>query len=97
MAIFTANTFKTLNKTASIDSMLLSAEDIALLEKKYFNVNFELVEYRLEFENVREMFRYIKQSGVSGSRNLLNIREMKELMRSYPLSYLEFEVVFISS
>jgi len=97
LAIFTANTFKTLNKTAGIDSILKASEEIETLQKKYFNANFEVVEYRLEFENVREMFRYIKKSGVSGSRNLLSIKEMKKLMRDYPLDYLEFEVVYISS
>ena len=97
LAIFTANTFKTLNKTASIASMLRLPEEIESLQQKYFGINFELVEYRLEFQTVREMFRYIKRSGVGGSRNLLGIKQMKELMRSYPLSYLEFEVAFISS
>jgi malonyl-CoA O-methyltransferase len=96
-AIFAANTFRTLNETASIESILKTSQEIQLLQQKYFDANFEIVEYRLEFENVREMFRYIKRSGVSGSRNLLSIKQMKELMRLYPLSYLEFEVVFISS
>ena len=53
--------------------------------------------YKLEFTSVREMFRYIKHSGVSGSRNLLSIKEMKQLMREYPINYLEFEVVFLYS
>lgn len=97
LAIFTSNTFKTLNTTASLDSMLHTSSEIEKLQKKYFKANFELVEYRLEFTTVREMFRYIKRSGVSGSRNLLNITQMKKLMREYPLTYLEFEVAFISS
>jgi len=96
-AIFTSNTFKTLNKTAKIDSLLLSSKEINLLQKKYFDVKFEVVEYKLEFKSVREMFKYIKRSGVSGSRNLLSFKEMKQLMREYPLNYLEFEVAFISS
>jgi malonyl-CoA O-methyltransferase len=41
------------------------------------------------------MFRYIKGSGVSGSRNLLSFKDMKRLMKEYPLNYLEFEVAFI--
>lgn len=97
LAIFTSNTFKTLNATASLSSMLHTSSEIEKLQKKYFEANFELVEYRLEFTAVREMFRYIKHSGVSGSRNLLNITQMKKLMREYPLTYLEFEVAFISS
>jgi len=97
LAIFTSNTFKTLNKTALLESILASSSEIENLQKKYFKAKFEVVEYRLEFDSVREMFRYIKRSGVSGSRNLLTIKQMKQLMKDYPLNYLEFEVVFISS
>lgn len=97
LAIFTSNTFATLNKTASLESMLCSADELESLGEKYFDADFEVVSYRLEFESVREMFRYIKRSGVSGARNVLSVRETKRLMREYPLSYLEFEVAFISS
>ena len=97
LAIFTSNTFKTLNATAHVNSMLTSPQVIEELQKNYFNAKFEVVEYKLEFSNVREMFQYIKRSGVSGSRNLLSFTQMKQLMREYPLNYLEFEVAFISS
>lgn len=97
LAIFTSNTFKTLNETAAVNSLLLSKEKIATLQENYFNADFESMNYKLEFESVREMFQYIKQSGVSGSRNLLSFKETKELMQNYPLTYLEFEVVFITS
>lgn len=97
LAIFTANTFKTINKTASIDSILKSADEVKELQKNYFDAEFEVVNYRLEFESTREMFRYIKKSGVSGSRKILSYKESKKLLHHYPLSYLEFEVVFIYS
>lgn len=97
LAIFTSNTFKTLNDTACISSILTSSQKIQALQKSYFDANFEVVNYKLEFETVREMFQYIKRSGVSGSRNLLSFKQMKQLMREYPLNYLEFEVAFISS
>jgi len=95
LAIFSANTFKTLNQTAQLPSMLLDAQKIKKLQEKYFGVNFEVVNYTLEFNSKREIFQYIKQSGVSGSRKVLSYKEMKKLMREYPLNYLEFEVVFI--
>jgi len=95
LAIFTSNTFKTLNKTAGLDSLLKSAEYIEALQKKYFDAHFEIATYRLEFESVRDMFSYIKRSGVSGSRKVLSFKETKNLMHTYPLSYLEFEVAFI--
>lgn len=98
LAIFTSNTFKTMNITAGIESFLSSLEQLKSLQQKYFpNASFEVVEYKLEFESVREMFLYIKRSGVSGSRNILSFKETKRLMKEYPLNYLEFEVAFIVS
>lgn len=95
LAIFSSNTFKTLNETAGLTPMLRSAEEIDKLQKKYFDADFEVVEYKLEFESTRDMFRYIKNSGVSGSRKVLDYKQTKKLMHDYPLKYLEFEVVFI--
>lgn len=97
LAIFTSGTFKTLNETASLNALLRTKEEVEHLQKKHFNVNFEVVNYKLTFKNVRDMFKYIKRSGVSGSRNVLNFKQTKELMKSYPLNYLEFEVAFIYS
>lgn len=97
LAIFTSNTFKTINKTASIDTILRSAEEVCELGRKYFDAKTEVVNYKLDFESTRDMFRYIKKSGVSGSRKVLSYKESKKLLREYPLSYLEFEVVFIYS
>jgi len=97
LAIFTSNTFKTLNETAKLSSILKSSSYIDKLQKKYFNATFEVVNYKLDFQSTREMFKYIKKSGVSGSRKKLNYKQTKELMKNYPLSYLEFEVVFIHS
>ena len=97
LAIFTANTFKTLNETASLPPMLRSAQEIERLQQKYFKADFEIVNYKLEFDSVRDIFRYIKQSGVSGSRKALDYKQTKKLMREYPLNYLEFEVAFIYS
>ena len=97
LAIFTSNTFKTLNETASLESILRGAEEINVLQKECFDAKFEVVNYRLEFESTREMFKYIKQSGVSGSRKVLDYKQTKKLMRDYPVNYLEFEVAFITS
>lgn len=97
LGIFTSNTFKTLYDTASLDPILRSKEELYALQKKYFDVQFEVVTYRLEFENKKDIFTYIKKSGVSGSRNVLSYKQTKQLMKDYPLNYLEFEVVFIYS
>ncbi|MEO1938628.1 MAG: methyltransferase, partial [Sulfurimonas sp.] len=97
LAIFSANTFKTLNDTANLPPLLRSRETLEELKKRYFpDALFEVMEYKLEFENVRDIFRYIKRSGVSGSRKVLSYKETKELMQQYPNNILEFEVVFIA-
>ncbi len=97
LAIFSGSTFKTLFETAEVKPLLRSSEEVSELAKRYFNTEVETVQYKLAFDSVREMFRYIKRSGVSGNRNLLGYTEMKKLMNSYPLDYLEFEVIFIRS
>jgi malonyl-CoA O-methyltransferase len=103
LAIFSSGTFATLNKTAGVESIIPSFNAIKEVSQKCLHVNPELslsvekVLYTLEFENTREMFRYIKKSGVSGNRNLLTYKQTKKLMQEYPLNYLEFEVVYINS
>ena len=97
LAIFSGSTFKTLFETADVKPLLRSSEEVTELAKYYFNAEVEVVQYQLAFDSVREMFRYIKRSGVSGNRNLLGYKEMKKLMNSYPLDYLEFEVIFIKN
>jgi malonyl-CoA O-methyltransferase len=97
LAIFSSGTFSTLNKTAGVSSIIPSYEMIKNLSEKCLHVKVEKVLYTLEFENTREMLRYIKKSGVSGNRNVLSYKQTKSLMQEYPLSYLEFEVVYINS
>ena len=97
LALFTSGTFQTLLKTAGVSSVIPSLKRVEELAEKLLHVNVERVAYRLEFENTRDMFRYIKRSGVSGGRNLLSYTQTKKLMFEYPLNYLEFEVVYINS
>lgn len=97
LALFTANTFKTLFETAGLAPILRSADAIAEAAEPWFGAWMERVQYRLAFASTREMFRYIKRSGVSGGRNVLGYKETKRLMEEYPLEYLEFEVVFITT
>lgn len=94
-AIFTSGTFKTLHQTASIPPLLRSTDEVIQISKKYFNADYKVLKYRLDFSSVREMFQYMKRSGVSGGRNILNFKQMKMLMNDYPLEYLEFEILLI--
>lgn len=97
LAIFSAGTFATLHATAGINSIIPSYEMLKELSQKCLHVNAQKVLYQLEFDNTREMFAYIKKSGVSAHRNLLTYKATKKLMQEYPLHYLEFEVVYINS
>lgn len=94
-AIFTSGTFKTLHKTASIPPLLRSTEEVMSLSKKYFNADYKVLKYTLEFSSVRDMFQYMKKSGVGGARNILSYKQMKKLMNDYPLNYLEYEILII--
>jgi malonyl-CoA O-methyltransferase len=94
-AIFTTNTFKTLFATANIPPILRSVDQVRSLAQRYFEANYETVNYTLEFETTYDMLRYIKRSGVSSARNVLDYKSIKQLIRNYPLNYLEFEVLFI--
>ncbi|UPT77592.1 methyltransferase domain-containing protein [Sulfurovum sp. XGS-02] len=96
-AIFTSNTFKTLHETAQIPSPIYPESVLRETIEKYYRATFEVKKYKLHFESVREMFNYIKKSGVSGGEKQLCYRETKQLMKRYPLDYLEFEVLFVKA
>lgn len=94
-AIFTSGTFKTLHQIDQIDSPIYTQEELQEVLERYYDASFKTRVYRLDFENVREMFQYIKKSGVSGGEKQLSYKQTKHLMQSYPLKYLEFEVLFM--
>jgi malonyl-CoA O-methyltransferase len=97
-AIFTSGTFKTLHKLANVNSPIYAAQTVEMhIEKYYSEAHFTLHRYTLSFDSVREMFRYIKKSGVSAGEKKLGFKETKRLMESYPLDYLEFEVLFVEA
>ena len=97
-AIFTSGTFKTLHQLANISSPIYSAETLQEhILKHYTDVSFELHHFTLSFESTREMFRYIKKSGVSSGEKKLGYKETKQLMEKYPLDHLEFEVLFVEA
>jgi malonyl-CoA O-methyltransferase len=97
LAIFTAGTFKTLHECAGVTPLLRSSDEVMAITEKYLDARFEVLHYTLEFDSVREMFRYIKRSGVSGGRRVLDYRSTKKLVETYPRSYLEFEILLIQT
>ena len=95
--LFTSNTFKTIQKLTNKKSPILSISEIKDSFKKYFDCEFEVHNYNLEFDNKKDLFNYIKNSGVSGASNSLDFASAKKLYKEYNLNYLEFEVVFVKA
>jgi malonyl-CoA O-methyltransferase len=97
-SIFTSGTFSTLHKIANITSPIHSADTLLKEISKHYTVcNSEIHTYTLHFDSVLDMFRYIKKSGVSSGEKKLSYKDTKRLMKSYPLDYLEFEVLFVEA
>jgi len=93
--LFTSNTFKSMYNITKQEKQILSLEEIKNAFSLY-DSEFEVFNYKLEFQNKKEMFRYIKNSGVQGDSNL-NYKDAKKLYKNYDLNYLEFEVVFVKT
>lgn len=97
LAIFTSGTFRALHEAAGVPPLLRPVSDVCDLAEEFFGVDCEMMRYTLSFDSVREMLRYIKRSGVSGGRRVLDYAATKKLIDTYPLDHLEFEVVFIQT
>ncbi len=93
-AIFTSSTFASIHQMLGISSPLPSKEEIVRQISSCFMVNLETKQYRLFFPNKKELFRYIKKSGVSSGHKRASISKLRNLIQNYPFNYLEFEVVF---
>jgi len=94
--LFTSNTFKTIQLISKSKSPILDEKSIKEAFSKYFKCDFETIMYKLEFNNKKELFDYIKKSGVSPNASL-SFKEAKKLYKEYDLNYLEFEVIFIKT
>ena len=94
--LFTSNTFKTIQNISGNRSPILDENSIKKAFNKYFVCEFETINYKLEFDNKKELFDYIKKSGVSG-KSELNFEKAKKLYKEYNLNYLEFEVIFVKT
>ena len=95
MVLFTSNTFKTIFELTDTKSPILDLKEIKKSFDKFYRCEYEVLNYKLEFENKKDLFNYIKNSGVSGNKKTLTFDKAKHLYKNYDLGYLEFEVVFI--
>ena len=96
VVLFTSNTFKTIQNITNQKSPILDEKIIKEAFSSYFFCEFETIFYKLEFDNKKELFDYIKKSGVSG-KSELNFEKAKKLYKEYNLNYLEFEVIFVKT
>ena len=94
--LFTSNTFKTIQELTKTKSLILDENSIKEAFSKYFKCEFETILYKLEFGNKKDLFDYIKKSGVSGEASL-DFKDAKKLYKEYNLNYLEFEVIFVKT
>ena len=98
LALFSANTFKTIHQSANSTSPVATKEKILeAMNKNFKDIAYEIREYRLFFDSTMQMLQYIKNSGVSGGNNLLSYTQTKRILTTYAKNYLEFEVIFISN
>ncbi|WP_419771100.1 MAG: methyltransferase domain-containing protein [Candidatus Marinarcus sp.] len=94
--LFTSNTFKTIQKISENSSPILDEMTIKEAFNAFFECEFEVINYNLEFDNKKDLFDYIKKSGVSGE-STLSFSQAKQLYKAYDLNYLEFEVIFVKA
>lgn len=95
MVLFTSNTFKTIFELSNTTSPILDLKNIKKSFDNFYRCEYEVLNYKIEFENKKKLFNYIKNSGVSGDQKTLSFEQAKHLYKNYNLGYLEFEVVFI--
>ncbi|MDD3055944.1 MAG: methyltransferase [Aliarcobacter sp.] len=95
--LFTSNTFKTIQEITNTKSPILDENSIKEAFSKYFKCESETIMYKLEFDNKKDLFDYIKRSGVSGGNDSLDFKDAKKLYKEYNLNYLEFEVIFVKT
>ena len=95
--LFTSNTFKKIQEITNTKSPILDEISIKEAFLKYFSCEFETILYKLEFDNKKDLFDYIKKSGVSGGNASLDFTDAKKLYKDYDLNYLEFEVIFVKT
>ena len=94
LAIFTSNTFKSFHKAINVTSPIYSKEKILNFSKILKPSSVEILNYEIEFKKPKEMFEYIKYSGVnSGVR--ASIKDLKRFLKEFSVNFLEFEIVVL--
>jgi malonyl-CoA O-methyltransferase len=93
-ALFTDKTLETLRDLSGAQTPLLSYQAASEIISRYFDARFWRKSYLLEFVSKREMFSYIRKSGIGGGKAKLSVAETKRLIANYPNAKLEYETLF---
>ena len=94
LAIFTSNTFKTFHDYLNVKSPIYSKKEILNYSKILKPQKIEILNYKIEFNSPKEMFEYIKFSGVN-AKVKANIKDVKKFLKEFPINFLEFEIVVL--
>ncbi len=95
VSVFCDGTFKTIYQTCELNTFLPSYAKVVDIFSKYYDITYKREFYELYFKDNISKFRYIKKSGVSGGKRKLDYKQTKNLIKNYPLEYLEFEILYI--
>ena len=95
LTLFTSNTFKSLHTFLDITSPIFSKDKI-LKSAQILNPKIDILNYKMTFLTPKEMFDYIKFSGVSGNAKC-SIGKLKKFLKEFPVDFLEFEIVVLRS
>ncbi len=94
-AIFTSATFESIFKYFDISSPIYDRDTIMRAITQNYMIEYIAIErLKLDFKSSYEMLKYIKESGVSGGRGVLSIKEIKRFLREFDEKSLEFEVIY---
>ena len=94
LAVFTSNTFKTLHQYLNVKSPIFSEDEILKASKILKPKVIEKLNYKMSFNSPKEMFDYIKFSGVKGDIQC-PIKNLKKFFRDFPINFLEFEILVL--
>jgi malonyl-CoA O-methyltransferase len=98
ISLFTNNTMKDLHNTLNVNSPLYSESKIINSIKPYFNIkSIETKQYSKTFISSKELFKYIKHTGISGGIKVANISEVLKCIKNDIIKELKFEVIYIKA
>ncbi len=95
ISIFTSYTFSSLHRFLGVKSPIRSKEEIEkILKDNSIDCQLYTKRYSLKFDNTKEMFRYLKKSGVNREK-VLDFKDAKRAILCLESNDLEFEVIFL--